>query len=103
MQLLITHAASASIKPIIKKPVVPTSKKRHLWEIKKLKKTSALYASKYFTMRKMRLIGIIGAILVIVMVLILKAFHLNSVFAIPFLLPFLVMILIDISGRKKTP
>lgn len=53
-------------------------------------------------MRKMRLIGIIGAALVIAIVIILKIFHLSSVIAIPFLLPFLVMILIDISGRKNS-
>jgi hypothetical protein len=53
-------------------------------------------------MRKMRLIGIIGTILVIAIVLVLKMFHFSSIFAIPFLLPFLVMILIDISGRDKT-
>jgi tryptophan-rich sensory protein len=52
-------------------------------------------------MRKMRFIGIAGALLVIAIVLVLKMFNKSSVFAIPFLLPFLVMILIDISGGRK--
>jgi hypothetical protein len=53
-------------------------------------------------MRKMRLIGIIGAIIVIVVIIALKMLHYPSVFGVPFLLPFLVMILIDVSGRNKT-
>jgi NhaP-type Na+/H+ and K+/H+ antiporter len=52
-------------------------------------------------MRKMRLIGIIGAILVILVIIMLKILHKPSVFGVPLLLPFLVMILIDISGRKN--
>jgi len=52
-------------------------------------------------MRKMRLIGIIGLVLVIIIILILKMLHKPAYFGIPFLLPFLVMILIDLSGRKK--
>jgi hypothetical protein len=51
-------------------------------------------------MRKMRWIGIIGASLVIVITIILKLIKVNAVFMIPFLLPFLVMILIDMSGRR---
>jgi hypothetical protein len=52
-------------------------------------------------MRKMRLIGIIGATVVIIVIIALKLMHKPGFFAIPFLLPFLVMILIDISGRSK--
>jgi len=52
-------------------------------------------------MRKMRLIGIIGAAIVVIIMVILKLTHKPSVFAVPFLLPFLVMILIDFSGRSK--
>jgi hypothetical protein len=51
-------------------------------------------------MRKMRLIGITGTCIVLLIIAILRVFHFPSVFGVPFLLPFLVMILIDISGRK---
>jgi len=53
-------------------------------------------------MRKMRLIGIIGACMVIAVIVVLKITGLQAVFGVPFLLPFLVMILIDISARNKT-
>ncbi|HRG57797.1 MAG TPA: hypothetical protein PK323_02510 [Bacteroidia bacterium] len=54
-------------------------------------------------MRKMRLIGLIGIVFVILVIFLLKLLHKPSFFAVPFLLPFLVMILIDMSGRNKSP
>jgi hypothetical protein len=53
-------------------------------------------------MKKIRLIGIIGTIVILLTVLILKLISRSGEFLIPFLLPFLVMILIDLSGKNKT-
>ena len=52
-------------------------------------------------MNKMRIIAIVGLIVIITIAVVLKLNHKNTTAVIPFLLPFLVIILIDIDRKSK--